>query len=145
MKPIVNTLRVGLLGCLVGAALGCQSWFNFSWVWAGQAAIPIADLAALTNPAEPVQLAGTVGDRAPFLGSGAYQLQDETGSLWVVSSTKALPEPGERLVIEAQIKYAKITVENQDFSELYGVEVKRLERFPVESAPSAPKNPLQQP
>lgn len=74
-----------------------------------------------------VYLTGTVGDRIPILDGQIYQLQDETGSIWVVTDQQTL-QTGDRLAIRGAVRF-------QDFPEIEGAsgefyiqELKQIER-----------------
>jgi hypothetical protein len=74
-----------------------------------------------------VYLKGKVGDRAPFLGSGAYQLQDDTGTVWVVTKG-TLPAKGDIVSIKGEAKYETISIGEQQAQEFYILELEQLER-----------------
>jgi hypothetical protein len=73
---------------------------------------------------QSVRLVGTVTQRALFLQGGAYQLQDESGSIWVLTQ-EPVPEVGDRLTIQGEIAYDAIAVNGQDLGELYVNEQER--------------------
>jgi cytochrome c-type biogenesis protein CcmE len=75
-----------------------------------------------------VYLQGKVLKQAPFLGSGAYQLQDATGSVWIVTN-HSLPQPGEQILIQGEIQADKIFIAQQVLSEIYIVELKQVEKL----------------
>lgn len=79
-----------------------------------------------------IYLKGKVEDRAPFLGTGAYQLQDSTGSIWVLTKLP-VPLPGEQMLIQGTVRYQQIQLKELAGKELGGVyveELQRLERTP---------------
>lgn len=79
-----------------------------------------------------VYLKGKVNDRAPFLGTGAYQLQDDTGSIWVFTK-QPVPPLGEKLLIQGTIRYQQIQFKElvgKDLGEVYVEEIEQLERTP---------------
>lgn len=72
-------------------------------VLAGCASVtPIGDL--LSNASrydgKTVRIAGTVGSSAGFLGAGAYQVNDGTGTLTVISQVGTPPPQGERIGVK---------------------------------------------
>ncbi|GAB4228013.1 MAG: hypothetical protein Kow0049_08700 [Stanieria sp.] len=75
-----------------------------------------------------VYLQGKVLQQAPFLGSGAYQLQDATGSVWIVTNHN-LPQPGEQILIQGEIQADKIFIAQQVLNEIYIVELKQVEKL----------------
>jgi len=69
-----------------------------------------------------VHLQGTVGDRVPLLNSEVYELQDETGVIWVLTPGTA-PDPGERVRIQGFVRQQQISVavdESSAAQEFYG-------------------------
>lgn len=73
-----------------------------------------------------VYLQGTVGDRAPLLDGQLYTLEDNTGSIWVLSPTKNLTS-GKRILIKGQVRYQNIEIAGQDLGEVYIEEQQQLE------------------
>ncbi|WP_052055275.1 hypothetical protein [Myxosarcina sp. GI1] len=73
-----------------------------------------------------VYLMGNVTQSAPFIGNGAYQLNDETGSIWVVTKQK-LPQTDRELAIKGEIQYQNLPVERQELGDFYLIELERLE------------------
>lgn len=88
----------------------------------------IKDLSQQKKINAKVYLKGKVINTAPFLGTGAYELQDKTGSMWIFSK-ESLPVVGKNLTIRGEVKYQSITVnatKNQDFGDFYINEIQRL-------------------
>jgi hypothetical protein len=112
-------LGIGLIGC---SPLG-----NLKVALSNPSVTPIRNLQQQHGQANAVYLKGKVSDRAPFLGSGAYQLQDETGTVWVITN-KALPSPGEEIAIQGEVQYQSMAIGSQKLQELYIVELEQLER-----------------
>lgn len=66
-----------------------------------------------------VQVQGQIKAQAPLLGGKrAYEVQDETGSVWVVSD-RALPATGSQVTIQGKVKFQKIEVAGKDQSTVY--------------------------
>ncbi|ADB95556.1 hypothetical protein [Candidatus Atelocyanobacterium thalassae] len=74
-----------------------------------------------------VYLEGSVVDHALFLDSSSYQLQDETGKIWVLKTFGEIPNIGEIIKIKGEIIYQPILIGNQDIGEFYIVELQRLD------------------
>ena len=51
-----------------------------------------------------VGLKGTVVQSASVLGRGAYQLDDGTGMIWIVSTGGGVPREGARVVVRGELK-----------------------------------------
>ncbi|MDJ0516695.1 MAG: hypothetical protein QNJ74_10730 [Trichodesmium sp. MO_231.B1] len=76
-----------------------------------------------------VYLKGTVESRAPFIETGAYELTDDTGSIWIFT-TAELPKIGTEITIKGKIRYQSIIVSelgNQDVGDFYIEELERIE------------------
>jgi len=88
--------------------------------------VNVTPISELTNTRENTEviLHGTAIDLVPFLDSGAYQLQDETGTVWVVSPTD-LPTSGESLQITGILVDRSIPINGVDYGEIYIEEIDR--------------------
>ncbi len=71
-----------------------------------------------------VTVEGVVGDRAPLLDGGAYVLQDETGTIWVISE-EGVPEAGDSLRVQGTLEQREIVINQRDYGELYLQEQQR--------------------
>ncbi|MEQ8462953.1 hypothetical protein [Coleofasciculus sp. E2-BRE-01] len=99
----------------------------------GMGSAPTANLTAISeiqsaqNARDVVYLQGQVISQAPFLNSGAYQVQDTTGKIWVVSNQE-LPNVGDQVVIGGQVQFQSIPISGQEMGELYLQETEQIER-----------------
>jgi hypothetical protein len=89
-----------------------------------------------------VNLQGKVIKVAPFLGSGAYQIQDNTGTIWVLTE-KGLPQPGAEIAIQGQVKYQPIPIGRQEMGEMYILEMKQQPGESQAQTPPQPEIPVQ--
>lgn len=87
----------------------------------------ISEIQQNKNSAATVYLQGQVATRAPFLGSGAYKLQDATGAVWVITS-QILPDVGDEVLIKGQLQFQSIPVGGRDLGEVYIQEEQQLQR-----------------
>lgn len=71
-----------------------------------------------------VELEGKVIDRVPLLGAAVYQLQDETGKIWILTEHSSL-KPGERLRVRGKVRFTSIPIAGQEQGEAYIEEEKR--------------------
>jgi len=87
---------------------------------------PVTDIAAIRRLdfGEEVLLEGQVEQHLPLIEQGLYQLADETGAIWVIS-TDPPPSVGERLQVRASVQYEPILMAGQDIGEHYMQEVAR--------------------
>lgn len=77
-----------------------------------------------------VYLKGKVENRASFLGTAAYQLEDSTGKIWVVTK-QAVPQPGEEIFIKGLVRYKSITIKQlagKDLGEIYVEEIEKIKK-----------------
>jgi RecJ-like exonuclease len=77
---------------------------------------------------ERVQLEGTVVDRAPMIDAVVYQLQDETGQIWVLSTeptVEPIVQTGDRVLVRGIVRFESILLEEQEFGEAYIEEMTR--------------------
>jgi uncharacterized protein YdeI (BOF family) len=89
-----------------------------------------------------VNIRGKVISQAPFLDGGAYQIEDKTGKVWVLTQGK-LPKQGEEISIEGKIEYKNIVLEQQSLGEVYLVEIGQLDRTST-SEPQTTPTPIPQ-
>ena len=79
-----------------------------------------------------VYLRGKVENRAPFVGNAAYQLQDGTGSIWILTKQE-LPKLGDEVLLKGEVRYKSITLKElagKDLGEVYVEEMQQLQRTP---------------
>jgi hypothetical protein len=114
-RPIQGFLLLAVLGAMLVAGLGCRGGVT-----------PIKTL--LDDPArfdgQVVRIAGNVGLSAGALGYGAYQVDDGTGALGVVSQGGGAPREGAQVGVEGTFKAvftlgtksAAVLMENRRFT-----------------------------
>ncbi len=114
VRPILRFLLAALAGVALAASLGCLGRVT-----------TIKTL--LDDPTrfdgKTVRIAGTVGASAGVLGYGAYQVDDGTGTLSVVSEGTGAPREGVRVGVEGTFK-AVFTLGTQSVAVL--VETRRF-------------------
>ncbi len=107
--PSATVMTIKLLLSLLLFLVGCQ--------WNQQQQLtPIGELSQTSTT--PVRVQGVVRDRANLVTKGAYQLKDETGTIWVVTDDP-LPDSGQAVTIQAKIKSKSIPVQEQISQGLY--------------------------
>jgi len=105
-------ILIGLFISLLGL-VACESKFT-----------PIAEAKRRSTSQNAIYVEGIVRDRVPLLKRGAYQLQDKTGTIWVITQ-QSLPESGQALKIQAKIKSKSIVLHKQLSQKVYLQEVER--------------------
>lgn len=103
----------------------------------------ISDLTQAQNTTATVHLLGEVVTKAPFLESGAYQLKDDTGTIWVITN-QTLPEVGDGILIKGQLQYQSIPIGGQELGEVYIQEQEQLKRNAGQTKQSLIFDDLQQ-
>jgi len=72
-----------------------------------------------------VYLTGKVVHQAPFLDNAAYQLEDDTGKIWVVT-TQNPPRLNQKINIKGKIQYQSLPFAQQELGDFYVVELEQL-------------------
>ena len=124
----VQKFSIGsLLVILTSGLLSCgnlpNSQFNLGFNVA-----KIGDVQQKRQVDTEVYLRGNVENRAPFVGNAAYQLQDATGSIWILTK-QALPQLGDELLLKGKVRYQSIKLKDladQDLGEVYVEEIEQL-------------------
>lgn len=75
-----------------------------------------------------VYLTGKVVNLAPFLGNAAYQLEDNTGKIWVV--TTQIPRLNQQINLKGKIVYQSLPIAEQELGDFYLIEQERLSSIP---------------
>lgn len=81
-----------------------------------------------------VYLTGTVVHLAPLLDNAAYQIEDPTGEIWVVT-TQNPPKLGQQIEVKGKIEYQSLPFAERELGDFYLVELEQLP-LPVEETPS---------
>ena len=104
--------------------ISCNSLIS-SDLLTSKAIIPINAIAEQSKT-ETIYVTGKVTKVAPLLGNNAYQVQDSTGTIWVIT-TAHLPSVGQNILIKCHIKSQSLSLISQELEELYLVELEQLE------------------
>ena len=116
--------RLGLAGLCLSVIAGCSASPNLpaasnnviSMLESGEK-VKIKEVGSKRN--RVVQVQGRINAQAPLMGGQrAYEVQDETGSVWVVTS-RAVPATGSQVTIQGKVRLEKIDLAGQDQSAVY--------------------------
>ncbi len=108
-------LVVGLFGCGYLTTPGLQA-SNLSF---GSNVTPIRSIKPEQEQQDTtVYVQGKVETQVPLLNQWAYQINDSTGKIWVVTNQPNLQE-GQQVVIKGKVRYKSIPLANQEFGEIY--------------------------
>lgn len=114
---------VGLAGCGNSAPVGIG---GLNFLMPGEHLTKINEIKPKQNAAT-ITLQGQVVTRAPFLGSGAYKLEDATGTIWVITN-QSLPNVGDEVLLKGEPQFQSIPVGGKDIGEVYVQEQQQLQR-----------------
>ena len=73
-----------------------------------------------------VHLNGKVVHLAPFVDNAAYQIEDATGKIWVVTN-QTQPKIGQQISIKGKIAYQSLPFAEQELGDFYLIELEQLE------------------
>jgi hypothetical protein len=114
-KPVLYPLKyLSLWGILLSSLIGCEP-----------SQISVEQISP-KKVGRVVYLSGTVTHLAPFIDNSAYQIEDITGKVWVVT-TEDPPQVGQKINLKGKIKYQSLPFENQELGDFYVVELAKLE------------------
>lgn len=73
-----------------------------------------------------VYLQGKVAKQVPLLKRQVYQLQDLSGTIWVLTNKTDLQQ-GDEVLVKGKVRYQSIPLAGKDFGEVYVEEQEQLE------------------
>lgn len=121
LLPCYFFLLAGLLGC------GSLSSPTLSL---GIGITNIRDLKPERDNSATVYLQGKVTKQVPLLKWRVYQLQDSTGTIWVLTN-QATPQLGDEVLLKGQARYQSIPLVGKEFGELYVEEQEHSKQTPA--------------
>jgi hypothetical protein len=114
--------RLGLILFLAAGVCSCSSLrmpsLKASNLSFGSNVTPIREIKPQQGKQTTVYVEGKVEKRVPLVKQWAYQINDYTDTIWVVTNQSNLKE-GERVVIKAKILYKSIPLAGKEFGEIY--------------------------
>ncbi len=126
MVAISLTLLVGVPLVSCSSMLPTATLLSNGDSWRDRA-IAIQKVNANTEVGEVVVVQGQVIRQVPFLESGAYLVQGETGQIWITTSS-SLPSKGTQVVVQGTLRYRQIEIEGQDLGKRYLQQEQRAEQ-----------------
>lgn len=107
---------------------GCDGNFSLpsglpglSWLEGARSIQAIQQAATIDST---VHLKGRVGDRVPLVGGQVYQLEDTTGTIWVITE-QPIAQSGEQIEVKGWVRYQSIPLAGQEYGEPYIEEQER--------------------
>ncbi|MBD2301270.1 hypothetical protein H6G80_18715 [Nostoc sp. FACHB-87] len=122
MHKSPNYYRILCYFVLVAGLSGCAAWrlpeikgSNFIF---GSNVTQIAEIQAKPNTQATVYIQGKVEKQVPLMKQWAYQIDDSTGKIWVITNQSNL-QKGTQVVLKGKVSYKSIPIAGQDFGEVY--------------------------
>ncbi|MBU7584126.1 MAG: hypothetical protein KAF91_14645 [Nostoc sp. TH1S01] len=122
MHKSPNYYRILCHFFLVTGLCGCAAWrlpeikgSNFVF---GSNVTPIEEIQAKPNKQATVYIQGKVEKQVPLMKQWAYQINDSTGKIWVITNQSNL-QKGTQVVLKGKVSYKSIPIAGQDFGEVY--------------------------
>ncbi|MGY6530234.1 MAG: hypothetical protein ACXITR_09920 [Cyanobacterium sp.] len=107
---------------IVASLLTSSCAYLINGGFAGENQVKIEDIATLPQDNVQIKIEGTVKNVIPLVNGYAYELEDTTGSIWVVT-TGEKPEVGQKITSQAMVKHQEIIIGENDMSSFYLQEV----------------------
>ncbi|WP_238361170.1 hypothetical protein [Iningainema tapete] len=101
-------LCIGLLSC------NHLSWYGLNAI--GVNITPIRELKPQQN-SNTIYIQGKVEKLVPLVQRQAYQINDSTGKIWVVSNQNL--KEGDHVVVKGKIRYQSIPLAGKEYGEMY--------------------------
>ncbi|MEH2249011.1 hypothetical protein [Nostoc sp.] len=114
--------RLGLIFFLVVGLCSCgslpSSGLNGVNLKIGTNVTPIREIKPEQNNQATVYIQGQVEKQAPLMKQWAYEINDSTGKIWVVTNQKNLAK-GAQVVIKGKVRYRSIPLAGKELGEVY--------------------------
>ena len=114
-KPAIDKIKgISLWGILLSSLIGC-----------GTSPISIEQISE-KKIGRNVYITGKVVHLAPFVDNAAYQVEDATGKIWVVTE-KDPPIRDRPIHLKGKIQYQSLPFDRQELGDFYLIELEQLE------------------
>jgi hypothetical protein len=120
MKP--QLLGLGAVSLMLGVLYACA---DLSQMVLNVPVTKVSDVQTRSPKDSTVYLKGTVGKQVPFLGTKAYELQDSTGTIWVITQEK-VPKLKDTVLLKGKVLHKNISMGGQTLKEVYVQEEQRF-------------------
>ncbi|MEM9904177.1 MAG: hypothetical protein AAF921_04045 [Cyanobacteria bacterium P01_D01_bin.44] len=120
---VLNLLVLNLLGACTpladtDAPTAQETTLALPSISRGGKATSIETLRQDPKPDQPVELEGIVRQRVPLLEGWIYELEDETGRIWVLTEASE-PALDETARVSGTVQYEQILIGDVDIGEYY--------------------------
>ena len=112
---LICWLVIGLCSCGSSKSSGTNGILPFK---VGSNVTPIREIKPKQDNQAVVYIQGKVEKQAPLVKRWAYQINDSTGKIWVVTNQSGLQEESQ-MVVKGKIRYRSIPLAGKDFGEVY--------------------------
>ncbi|MFB2892670.1 hypothetical protein ACE1CI_06975 [Aerosakkonemataceae cyanobacterium BLCC-F50] len=126
-QELIQILQVSTITFLLGGLFSCtqvkESGFSIF-----SPDVPVSNVNEVKQQSKvnsTVYLKGNVGKLIPFLEKRAYELEDDTGTITIVTKNP-FPKQKQQIVIQGKVLYKSVPAGGQEFGEFYIEEQKRL-------------------
>ncbi|XWK86904.1 MAG: hypothetical protein U7127_22255 [Phormidium sp.] len=126
-QELIQMLQLGTITLLLGGLFSCTQ-VNESGFSILSPDVPVSNVNEVKQESKvnsTVYLKGNVGKLIPFLEKRAYELEDDTGTITIVTN-KPFPKQKQQIVIQGKVLYKSVPAGGQEFGEFYIEEEKRL-------------------
>jgi hypothetical protein len=127
MRVPSSLIQFGLSGCCFLGLVSCSSNVSPGVMSPTERVLSVLDFGSVTSVRDiqknkqffSVHVKGKIAAQAPLgIGVKAYELKDETGSIWIVTQNE-IPSTGTSVVVKGTVRHKKILVDGQDQSGVY--------------------------
>jgi hypothetical protein len=120
MKVTTKIIQIFLTIILLWGGFGCDNFLGLGI--ASSNIVSLSELQQLEiSEDDSIYIQGKVVKTVPLLESNAYQIQDNTDTVWVITQGKS-PSIDQNLTIKGKLKYQSIPINQQELGEFYLVE-----------------------
>lgn len=116
-KKVTIPIRIGLLCFVLGGLFGCGS-VEHGINAIGTNITPIRSLQPPQEDNTTVYIQGRVDKQVPLLKRRAYQINDSTGKIWVITNQHNWKQ-GDKVVVKGKIKHQSIALAGKEYGEVY--------------------------
>lgn len=118
MKYLTRILLIGIIPLFL-VILG---WTNITNLAINSSdIIQISEIKEDYDNSQKVQIEGKVIKIVPLVGSFAYQIEDNTGKIWVITQNQP-PQLNQEIIVDGILQYQDITIGQEDFGDFYILE-----------------------
>jgi hypothetical protein len=122
MKYLIRILTIGIIPLLLLILLGWNKVINLDI--SSLDIVYVSQLKEDFRKFQKVKIDGQVIKIIPLVGSFAYQIQDNTGEIWVVTENEP-PQINQKLVIDGTLQYQDVAIGAKNFGDFYILESKK--------------------